>query len=100
MAMSKGLKIGLAVGIPVLVIGTVGIIVVIQNQKKKEKQRADFLAKYSSGANTVTYTDPATNQTTTKDKSKMSLAEILALIKAGVDIYNTTQTQPQPPTES
>lgn len=84
--MSKGLMIGLAIAVPVVVLGGVGAIVYYSG-KKRDKALADAISQYAkdNGDGTVTYTDKDGN-VVTKPKSKVSVNDIIATTGKAVDL--------------
>lgn len=86
--MSKGLMIGLAIAVPVVILGGVGAIVYYSNKKRDEKL-ADAIKNYAkeNPDGTVTYTDKDGN-VVTKPKSKVSLNDIIATTGKTIDLID------------
>ena len=78
--MTKGLKIRLAIGIPVVILGTIGIILAV-SASKRNKAIQDFITANSKG-NTVTYVTTS-GQTVTKPRSQVNITD---LVNAGIKI--------------
>jgi len=84
--MNRNLKLVLVIGIPVIAIGTIGLVAYKENEKRK-KALADFIAQNQSSSETVTYTDSAGN-TVTKPKNQVSVQDLVNAGKLALNAWD------------
>lgn len=85
MALSKGVKIGLAIAVPTVILAIGGIAIYVGN-KNNQKKIDDLIAKGSTAGGMVTYVDK-NGQTVTKEKAKVNLQDVLNTGKSALDLF-------------